>query len=61
MLKVKDKFKGVTATILGIGCIDFDSLTQPMLKVLEEKYPNKFTENAKPEKEPKSRKGKGSI
>ena len=40
MLKLKDKYKGQTLTIIGIGCLDMDSVGQPMLKVLSEKYPN---------------------
>ena len=50
MLKVKEKFKGQTLTILGIGCVDFEEIGQPMLKVIHSLYPGKFTEDAKPKK-----------
>lgn len=55
MLKVKEKYKGQTLTILGIGCVDLDKLAQPMLQVIQEKYPDKFVENAKPKKPAKDK------
>lgn len=64
MLKLKEKYKGQTLTIVGIGCLDMDSIGQPMLNVLSDKFPNKFTEDAKPKKEsakPESNKGAGDI
>jgi len=54
MLKIKDKYKGQTLTILGIGCVDLDKLAQPMLQVIQEMYPDKFVENAKPKKPAKN-------
>tara|TARA_R110000868_G_scaffold94426_1_gene260477 strand:- start:94 stop:288 length:195 start_codon:yes stop_codon:yes gene_type:complete len=64
MLRIADKYKGQSMTILGIGCLDMDNIGQSMLKVLHSKFPNKFTEDVKPKpksEKPKSEKGEGDI
>jgi len=66
MLKVKQKYLGQTLSILGVGLIDMDNVNQPILQVLDQKYPNKFTEKsdateAEPKPTAKKGKGKGSI
>jgi hypothetical protein len=62
MLKVKQKYLGQTLSILGVGLIDMDNVNQPILQVLDQKYPNKFTENSDATEaaaKPNSNKGKG--
>lgn len=62
MIKLKDKYKGQTLTIVGVGCLDMDSIGQPMLKVLSDRFPNKFTEDAKAAKNSATTsKGAGDI
>lgn len=64
MLKVVDKYKGQSMTILGIGCLDMDNIGQSMLQVLHSKFPNKFTEDVKPKskpEKPKLKEGEGDI